>query len=71
MFNIVKRGKLCFLDSVVHTKQASHSSQEWHEIFGHCHDTDVLKLGYLVDGMKITDQNAKDCEVCTRGEYGK
>ena len=68
VFNIDKRGKLYYLNSVVTTKEASHNLQEWHEIMGHCNAKDVLNLEKVVTGMNITDKDMKACEVCFQGK---
>ena len=68
MFNIDKRGKLYYLNSVVTTKEASHNLQEWHEIMGHRNAKDVLNLEKVVTGMNITDKDMKECEVCIQGK---
>ena len=68
VFNIDKRGKLYYLNSVVTTKEASHSLQEWHEIMGHCNAKDVLNLEQVVSGMNITDKDMEECEVCIQGK---
>src|SRR6218665_889208 len=41
---------------------------EWHMILGHCNVKDLLKLEFVVDGMKITDKSEFQCDVCILGK---
>ena len=47
----------------------SRSVEQWHQVFGHCNQNDLLKLPDVVDGMKVTG-GAKivNCEVCQLGK---
>ena len=49
-------------------KIATHSLEEWHRIMGHCNMKDILRLESVVEGMKITDKNNYNCNVCQLGK---
>jgi len=67
-FNIVKQGRLYYLNSVCDSSVASHTLKEWHEIMGHCNYSDVRKMKPHVDGMMITDDVESECDVCIKGK---
>ena len=67
-FNIVKHGRLYFLNNTVSTNKASYTLKEWHEILGHCNVKDIVQLESVVDGMKITDKHDFDCGTCVEGK---
>ena len=67
-FDIEKRGKLYYLCSSKSSMQHAASLKRWHEILGHCNTNDVLKLEGIVDGMRITDKTAFNCNICTMGK---
>ena len=67
-FNIVKQGRLYYLNTVSSSKVAAHTLQEWHNIMGHCNYRDVLNMEPHVNGMKITDDAQIECEVCVKGK---
>ena len=67
-FNIVKQGKLYYLNSVCDSRNASHTLKEWHEIMGHCNYSDVRKMKSHVDGMIVTDDVEPECDVCIKGK---
>ena len=66
IFNISKRGKLYYLNSVSNVK--SRSLKDWHKIFGHCNKNDLLKLDKVVHGMNISNKDDFDCKVCLEGK---
>ena len=68
MFNIVKRGKLYFLNSVVHSKQSTRSVKEWHEAMGHCNVKDLNKMQGCVHGMSIKGDVKLECKTCIQGK---
>ena len=68
MFNVVKRGKLYFLNSVVHTKYSSRSVKEWHEAMGHCNVKDLKKTQECVNGMCIKGVEKLECKICIQGK---
>jgi transposase InsO family protein len=37
---------------------------DWHVIFGHCNQKDVLRNASNVDGMEINSKSMPDCEIC-------
>ena len=68
MFNVVKRGKLYFLNSVVHTKHSTRSVKEWHEAMGHCNVKDLNKMQGCVYGMTIKGDVKMECKTCIQGK---
>ena len=44
------------------------SIQAWNRILGHCNYGDVRKLEKVVKGMRITNYEEAECEVCTQGK---
>lgn len=67
-FNIVKHGRLYFLNNTVSSNKASYTLKEWHEILGHCNVKDILQLESVVNGMKITGKHDFDCGICVKGK---
>ncbi|CAL4064652.1 unnamed protein product [Meganyctiphanes norvegica] len=76
-FNIVKRGKLYYLDHedkcdyiATAVNKDSRTVTEWHQSLGHCNMKDVMGLEKVVDGMHISDATiSKDpCEACVMGK---
>ena len=70
-FDIVKSGKLYYLDKVNAVKNKNvqtFSLREWHKVLGHCNKKDVLKLEQNVTGMKISDAEDFECNVCPLGK---
>ena len=43
--------------------------QSWHKVLGHCNKDDIVKLQYLVDGMKIDGKKDFVCEPCILGKH--
>ena len=68
VFEIRKKGRLYYLNSISSSVNNTSSIQEWHRILGHCNYGDARKLEKVVKGMKITDYEEAECEVCTQGE---
>ena len=68
VFEIRKKGRLYYLNSISSSVNNTSSIQEWHSILGHCNYGDVRKLEKVVKGMKITDYEEEECEVCTQGK---
>jgi hypothetical protein len=69
VFNVKKKGKLYFLNSVVHTKHSTRSVQEWHEAMGHCNVRDLTKMQKCVDGMSIKGEaKLVECKTCIQGK---
>ena len=62
------RKGLYYLNSISSSVNNTSSIQEWHRILGHCNYGDVRKLEKVVKGMKITDYEEAECEVCTQGK---
>ena len=46
---------------------STHTSEDWHHIFGHRNMRDVLELENEVEGMKISKRDF-DCNTCTMGK---
>ena len=70
-FDIVKRGRLYYLNHVKASSVVSRTLAEWHVIFGHCNVSDILKMEKYVVGMKILDRSQVSnfrCEVCFKGK---
>lgn len=67
-FNIVRQGRLYYLNSVCDSSDTSHTLKEWHEIMGHCNYNDVRKMKPHVDGMIVTDDVESECDVCMKGK---
>ncbi len=67
-FDIVKHGRLYFLNNTVCSNRASYTLRQWHEILGHCNASDILKLEGVVNGMKISDKKDFDCGICVKGK---
>ena len=72
-FNINKRGKLYYLNSVnVRSKTITKKSlDEWHNIYAHTNVRDVIRTEKCVDGMVITDKNSAgkfECDTCLQGK---
>jgi len=67
-FNIVKQGRLYYLNSVCDSRVASHTLKELHEIMGHCNYNDVRKMKAHVDSMMITDDVESECDDCIKGK---
>ena len=34
----------------------------------HCNTKDILNLGKVVNGMKVTDKKTEECDVCVQGK---
>ena len=68
VFEIRKKGRLYYLNSISSSVNNASSIQAWHRILGHCNYGDVRKLEKIVKGMKITDYEEAECEVCTQGK---
>ena len=68
VFEIRKKGRLYYLNSISSSVNNASSIQAWHRILGHCNYGDVRKLEKVVKGMKITDYEEAECEVCTQGK---
>ena len=45
--------------------------EDWHKILGHCNLKDVLIVESVVDGMKITEKEKFDCQVCIKGKMSQ
>ena len=67
-FEIKRKGRLYYLNSISSSTNNASTIQEWHRILGHCNYADIRKLEKVVKGMKITDHRETDCEVCTQGK---
>ena len=67
-FEIKRKGRLYYLNSISSSANNARTIQEWHRILGHCNYGDGRKLEKVVKGMKITDHRETDCEVCTEGK---
>ena len=67
-FPIKQCGRLYYLYKCSSKAVCSYSLQTWHQILGHCNQSDVLKLENVVSGMKITDKNNFTCETCILGK---
>ena len=67
-FEIIKKGRLYFIDNQLTHVNAVKDLKEWHGILGHCNQSDVLKLEKVVDGMKIGCKQTFDCETCILGK---
>ena len=66
-FEIVRRGKLYYLNNMKEKKTLPKILLEWHKIFGHCNVADILRMENIVTGMKITDKEAArnfQCDIC-------
>ena len=37
---------------------------DWHIIFGHCNQKDILRNATIVDGMEINSKSMPECEIC-------
>ena len=70
-FPIEKHRRLYFLNTIVSSKNETHSLKEWHEILGHCDMRDVLKLENVENGMKITGKQNVECGVCVMGKMSQ
>ena len=68
VFEIRKKERLYYLNSISSSVNNASSIQAWHRILGHCNYEDVRKLEKVVKGMKITDYEEAECEVCTQGK---
>ena len=68
VFDIEKKGKLYYINNVNFPKSNSQTIQEWHRVLGHCNIRDLLKLPEVVDGMKISNKNNFDCDICAKGK---
>ena len=68
VFDIEKQGRLYYLNSVKGAKSVSRTVSEWHRILGHCNMKDILKLENVVEGMRISSRDIKDCETCSLGK---
>ena len=71
VFDIEKQGRLYYLNSVKGMKIANHTVIEWHKILGHCNMKDVLKLEGVVEGMRISSKEIRDCETCSLGKMSQ
>ena len=68
-FEVVKKNRLYFLNSVTSKENVKRSQDEWHKVLGHCNMHDVLKTESVVNGMKIDKQSVDtQCDVCTLGK---
>ena len=71
-FPISKKGKLYFVNTVQNVNKVSNRSlKEWHQVMGHSNTEDTLKLESIVEGMKISDKEAFECEICVQGKMPK
>ena len=68
VFEIRKKGRLYYLNSISSSVKNTSSIQAWHRILGHCNYGDVRKLEKVVKGMRITNYEEAECEVCTQGK---
>jgi len=67
-FNIVKSGKLYYLNSLSVSHIKTRTLMDWHLVMGHCNFRDILKLENCVEGMKITDKSFTACSTCDKGK---
>ena len=74
-FAINKQGRLYYLET--HTTNSDNDNisyandiKDWHQILGHCNYEDIMKLQYVVDGMKVSNDTSSnlDCSVCIQGK---
>ena len=70
-FNIKQVGRLYYLNSISSSKNNASTLLEWHRILGHCNFSDIKKLESVVDGMKITSHEEKECKTCTAGKMSQ
>ena len=70
-FNIEQVGRLYYLNSISSSKNNASTLLEWHRILGHCNFSDIKKLESVVDGMKITSHEEKECKTCTAGKMSQ
>ena len=70
-FNIEQVGRLYYLNSISSSKNNASTLLGWHRILGHCNFSDIKKLESVVDGMKITSHEEKECKTCTAGKMSQ
>lgn len=69
VFDVKKKGKLYFLNSVAASTKVVHSQEMWHKILGHCNMKDVFNLEKISGDMEIIKSNENfDCDVCILGK---
>ena len=66
IFHIMQRRHLYYLKNIISARNATYNLHTWHEILGHCNESDIKKLPNLVKGMKIkpTPNYALNCDIC-------
>ena len=70
VFNITQRRRLYYLKNFISARNASYDLHIWHKILGHCNESDIKTLSYLVKGMKIklTPNYAVNCDIFIQGK---
>jgi hypothetical protein len=60
----INKSKIKDFANVVQPISGRHSLEEWHKIFGHVNEKDILKLENLIEDMTISSKKAVQCETC-------
>ena len=64
-FPVKQHGQLYYLCKASSVSVCSYDISKWHQILGHCNQQDVLKVENVVSGMRITNKDKFDCNICT------
>ena len=70
-FDIQKRGRLYYLNSVCTSEKEMRSLEEWHKTLGHCNTKDILHLENVVEGMKVSGKGEFQCGTCVEGKMAQ
>ena len=47
VFNITQRGRFYYLKNIISARNAPYDLYTWHEILGHCNESDIKKITQL------------------------